>query len=105
MRAVRDYWLKLPSLSLNSSIEWINKIILASLSPDIFKAAIVEFLGYNAEFGLALLRDFSINNAVNSGLDIVRRLSVYINLNSRKILIVVDSSSIRRALGLFCPYF
>lgn len=49
-------------------MKWNNKIIFAGLSPDISKAAVVEFLGYNAEFGLALFRDWGVGNAVNGAM-------------------------------------
>ncbi|PVH99919.1 hypothetical protein DM02DRAFT_614668 [Periconia macrospinosa] len=116
MRLLGGHWLQLTSLvglfvgtevletqSLEGSVEWINKVILASLSLDIFEAAVAEFLGYNAEFRLALLGDFGLDNTVDSGLDIVRWLSMHVDLDSRKILVPVHGGGVRRALGSFCP--
>jgi hypothetical protein len=118
MRLRGDHWLKLPSpvgffmgtevletQGLEGSVEWINKVILASLSPDILEAAVAEFLGYDAEVRSALLGDFGGDNAVDSGLDVVRRLSVHVDLDGRKILVAVDGGGVRRALGSFCPRF
>jgi hypothetical protein len=118
MRLLGSDWLKLPSpvgffmgtevletQSLEGSVEWINKVILASLSPDIFEAAVAEFLGYDAELGSALLGDFGVDNAVDSGLDVVRWLSMHVDLDGRKILVPVDGGGVRRALGSFCSRF
>lgn len=68
MRLLLDHWFKLLSplgLSmetevletqrLEGSVEWINKVILVILSPDIFEAAVAEFLGYDAKFGSGFL--------------------------------------------------
>jgi hypothetical protein len=112
MHLLSDYWLKLRSpgglfmdtsvletQGLNSSVEWINEVILARLSPDVFKTAIAEFFGYNVDFGSALLGEFGVDNVFDSGFDIVRQLSVEADLDSRKILAAVDGVAVRRALG------
>lgn len=90
---------------LDGSVEWVKNVIFARLSPDIFEAAIVEYLGYDMEFGSALLEDFGIDDAFNSGFDVVRRLRVEANSDSCKILVAVDGVGISRALGLVCPRF
>ncbi|KAF9728548.1 hypothetical protein PMIN01_13376 [Paraphaeosphaeria minitans] len=95
----------LEAQSLEGSVDWINNVILVSLSPDVFEAAVAEFLGYDVEFGSALLGDFGIDNALDSGLDVIRWLSVHVDLGGRKILVAVDGSGVRRALGSLCPRF
>lgn len=86
-------------------MEWINEVIFASLSPNIFEAAVAEFLGYDNEFDLALVGDRAINNAVNSGFNAVRRLSVDVDLGGCKMLVAVDGGGVRGALGSVCPRF
>lgn len=86
-------------------MEWIKKVIFARLSSDIVEAAVAELLGYDADFGSAPLGDFGIDNAVNNDLDIVKRLSVDVDLKVRKILVAVDGGGIRRALGSSCVRF
>lgn len=62
-------------------------------------------MGYDAEFGSALFGDIGGDNAVDSGLDVVRRLSVHVDLDGRKILVAVDGGGIGRALGAFRSRF
>ena len=49
--------------------------------------------------------DSSGDNTVDSDLNVVRRLSVYIDLGGHKIVVAVDAGGVRRALGSFCPCF
>jgi hypothetical protein len=81
------------------------KVILARLSPDIFEAAVTEFLGYDAEFGSALLGNFGADNAADSGFDVVRRLSVDVDLTALKMFVAVEGVGVRRALGSDCVRF
>jgi hypothetical protein len=53
-------------------VEWIDKVIFASLSPDNFEAVIAEGLRYNAEFSSALLEDRGVDNTVDSDFNVVR---------------------------------
>ena len=89
----------LETQGLNSSVEWINEVIFARLSPNIFEAAVAEFFSHNVEFGSALLGEFGVDNVVDGGFDVVRRLSVEADLDGRKILAAVDGFGVGRALG------
>jgi hypothetical protein len=95
----------LDTQSLEGSVEWINKVILARLSPDIFEAIVEEFLAYNAEFGSALLGEFGVDNTVHGSFDAVRRLRVDVDLDSLQMFVAVESVGVRRALGSVCPRF
>lgn len=84
---------------LDSKVEWINEVIFARLGPDVFKAAVAEFFGYNVEFGSTMLSAFGVNNVFDGGFNIVRRFNMEVDLNGRKILATVDGVGVRRALS------
>ena len=84
-------------------MKWLKEVILAPLSPNIIKASIAEFFGHNVQFGLALFRMNDINNAFDSGFDIVGRLNMKVYHGGLKILVTVGSVAIRRALTSVCP--
>lgn len=113
-----DHWLELFSQlgffmetqvlktqGFEGGVEWVDKVIFARLGPKIFEAAVVECLGYDPEFGSALLGDFGVDNALDSSLNVVRRLRVYADLDGRKMLVAVEGGGAGRALGSNCVSF
>ena len=73
---------------------------LASLSPGILEAAVAKFLSYNAESRWTLFEDFSGDNAICSSFNLIKWLSVYVDLDGHKIITAVTGSGAGRALGL-----
>ena len=70
----------LKTQGLDGSVKWINEVIFARLSPDVFEAAVTEFFSYDVKFGSALLGKFCVDDAFDSSLDVVGWLSVKADL-------------------------
>ena len=79
-------------------MKWINRVILANVSPDFLEVAVAEFLDHDAELRSALVGYFGSDNAVDSDLNVVKRLSMHVDLDGREILVAVDGGGVRRAL-------
>src|SRR5947207_5355659 len=69
--------------------EYLNEVIFTSRSLNYFLAGLVEFFGNVAEFNAAICSDFGFNNAVDSGLDVGRRIGVDVDLGGLKMPVAV----------------
>ena len=76
----------------------MNEVIFTSRSSNYFLISLLEFFSFVVKDSIAILEGLSINNIVDSGLNVLRRINVNIDVSVLKILIAVVDDSIRKAL-------